>query len=72
MISYITVVFFIGFFIAFVFFLTWAVLDADVQKEELRNMSCDELRNYLIEKATTNVGFQGIAKQLFKYKCEIK
>lgn len=51
--------------------LTYGVIDGQQQKDELSNMSCEELRQYLIEKADGISGFQGMAKQLFKYKCEV-
>ncbi len=52
--------------------MIYGIIDAINQKETLSNMSCLQLKEYLIEKATTTSGFQDVAKQLFKYKCEIK
>lgn len=61
----------IGFVIFMIISLTYATIDGQQQKDELSDMSCEELRQYLIERADGISGFQGMAKQLFKYKCDV-
>ena len=46
-------------------------MDANHQKEQLDNMDCNELKEYIIDKALRFGGFPDIAKDLFKYKCEV-
>jgi len=61
----------VGFVITMAVFLTYGVIDGQEQKEELSNMSCEELRLYLIETSLEFKGFPQIAEKLFKYKCEV-
>ena len=64
---YILVILSVGFSIA----IFYGVIDAANEKEELSNMSCEELRLYLIETSLEFKGFPQIAEKLFKYKCEV-
>ena len=61
----------IGLIAFMIIILPLAMIDAQNQKEELSNMSCLELNEYLIEKAFGIGGFQGIAEKLYKYKCVV-
>ena len=61
----------IGFFVCMTALIIFGVLDGQEQKEKLSNMSCEELRFYLIDSALELKGFPQIAEKLFKYKCEV-
>lgn len=62
----------IVFVLFFSLFLTYGIMDAKAQKEKLDSMNCNELKDYIIDKAIKPGGFPSIAKDLFKYKCELK
>lgn len=64
----------VGLFITFLIIaiaLTYGIMDARIQKDDLSQMSCLELKEYIIDKALNVGGFPDIAKDLFKYKCEV-
>jgi len=64
----------VGLFIVALIFavgLTYGIMDAKIQKDILNQMSCLELKEYIIDKALNVGGFPDIAKDLFKYKCEV-
>lgn len=67
----IAIIVIIGLVIFFSVFLTFGMMDAKYQKEQLDNMDCNELKEYIIEKALSFGGFPDIAKDLHKYKCEL-
>lgn len=51
--------------------MIYAVINAAEQKDDLSIMNCDELKEYIIDKAINSGGFPDIAKDLHKYKCEL-
>jgi len=61
----------IGGLVFLVIFIPWAIYDGTQQKDEIKQMDCKELKNYILDKTINGGGFTGMAKDLFKFKCEV-